>query len=128
MRFSLNLEYTPRCPQPGLPFTEESMLRKSRKIMLETNEIGIALVDLWNFGWEDGPIGATLGSEQSFEWGESHARRKRDIIEHRIVPTVDELRKQGAWRTKVTVEDIEAKWGYSVVSKDLVSAVRNALR
>lgn len=95
MRFSIQLGYTPRCPQPGVPFTEQSFIRKHREFVFDTSEIGVALVDLWNFGWPDGPVGATLGPDYSYEWGESHARRKRYIVENLIAPTVQALREAG---------------------------------
>jgi nicotinamidase-related amidase len=95
LSFVLGLEYTPRRPQEGLPFTEESFARRRVPFEFEPGDIGIALVDLWNFGWEDGPIGETLGPELSFERGRSHAERKRRIIESRIAPATDTLRSLG---------------------------------
>lgn len=95
MNFTIDLEYTLRCPQTGKPFTEESFVRKSRRFTFDVSEMGVALVDLWNFGFEDGPVGETLGPELSLERGVSHAQRKRRIIENVIVPTVNELRKRG---------------------------------
>lgn len=95
MHFTLDLEYTPRCPQTGMPFTESSFLRKGVPFEFDVEDVGVALVDLWNFGWEDGPVGETLGPELSFERGRAHAERKRRIIEQRIAPTVDELRRSG---------------------------------
>jgi len=124
MRFTIELEYTPRCPQPGMPFTEASFVRRNAPFEFGIGDIGFALVDLWNFGWEDGPVGETLGPELSVERGSSHARRKRKIIEERIAPAVDELRRQGVqifhcnhtpflekypqWLTSTTEEEREA--------------------
>src|ERR1051326_6025873 len=55
MPFTVELEYTPRCPQPGMPFTEASFVRRSAPFEFGVGDIGIALVDLWNFGFADGP-------------------------------------------------------------------------
>ncbi len=95
MKFQIDLEYTPRSPIPGVPFTESSFSRRKTSFTLDTKEIGVALIDLWNFGWEDGPLVAELGAELSLERGISHAVRKRNIIENRISPAVNELRKLG---------------------------------
>lgn len=93
--FTIPLQYTPRSPQPGAPFTEASFVRKSTPFTFQIAEVGIALVDLWNFGWDDGPVGKTLGSQLILERGVSHARRKRRIVEQVIAPSVEELRKSG---------------------------------
>ena len=53
MRFTIDLDYTPRSPQPGSPFTEARFVRKSRPFTFDVQDVGVALVDLWNFGWED---------------------------------------------------------------------------
>lgn len=95
MTFTVPLEYTPRSPQSGVPFTEASFKRQNVPFTFQVAEVGIALVDLWNFGWESGPVGKTLGSELSLERGVSHAQRKRRITEQIIAPTVEELRKLG---------------------------------
>lgn len=95
MPFTVDLEYMLLCPQEGLPFTEASFVRRSVPFTFGVGDIGLALVDVWNFGWEDGPIGETLGSDLSFERGRSHALRKRRIVEEVIAPTVDRLRAQG---------------------------------
>jgi len=95
MPFTIDLEYTLLCPQEGLPFTEVSFVRRSVPLTFEVGDIGIALVDVWNFGWEGGPVGETLGSDLSFERGRSHALRKRRIVEEVVAPTVDRLRAQG---------------------------------
>lgn len=95
MRFSINLEYTPMSPVPNLPFTESSFMRMASPCALDTDEIGIALVDIWNFGWENGPNVPELGFELSTERGISHAKRKRQIIEDVISPAVNELREMG---------------------------------
>lgn len=95
MSFTINLEYTPFAPQEGLPFTEDSFVRRSAPFTFEVGDIGLALVDVWNFGWKDGPVGESLGPDLSFERGRSHALRKRRIIEKVIAPTVDALRAQG---------------------------------
>lgn len=52
-------------------------------------------MDLWNFGWEDGPVIDSLGLELSTERGTSHALRKKEIILNKIAPTVRSLRQQG---------------------------------
>jgi hypothetical protein len=95
MRFTIRLEYTPRCPQPELPFTEESFVRRSKEFTFDLGDVGLALVDLWNCGWEDGPVGETLRPELCTERGVSHARRKRRIIEETIAPTISRLRSLG---------------------------------
>ncbi len=95
MTISVQLEYVPFSPQPDVPFTEESFVRKSVEYQFEPAEIGIALIDLWNFGWEEGPAGAGLLEEENFERGLSHALRKRAIIENTIAPTVNHLREKG---------------------------------
>lgn len=95
MRFAVDLDYTPRSPQAGVPFTEASFVRRSQPFTFDVKEVGMALVDLWNFGWEDGPVGETLGPELSLERGVSHAQRKRWITEQIIGPTVAELRGLG---------------------------------
>ncbi|WP_165822492.1 isochorismatase family protein [Paenibacillus montanisoli] len=91
----MDLEYTPISPVPNLPFTESSFKRMASQYTLDTNEIGIALVDIWNFGWENGPIVPELGFELSTERGVSHAKRKRQIIQEVIAPAVTELRDLG---------------------------------
>ena len=95
MPFTVGLEYTLLCPQEGLPSTESSFVRRSVPFKFEVGDIGLALVDVWNFGFEGGPVGETLGSDLSFERGRSHALRKRRIVEEVIAPTVDRLRAQG---------------------------------
>lgn len=95
MALTIPFDYTPRCPQPGSLFTEQSFVRKSVPFTFDISEVGIALVDLWNFGWEGGPVSAALGPELSLERGVSHAQRKRQITEKVIQPTVEELRNLG---------------------------------
>ncbi len=95
MAINLELEYTPRSPRRGLPFTESSYVRASSPYTFDIGEIGVALVDLWNFGWDDGPVTERLGWELSTERGVSHALRKKAIIQSRIAPTIDILRMQG---------------------------------
>ncbi len=95
MMFTIALEYTPRSPQSGQPFTESSFTRQSVPFTFDISEVGVALVDVWNFGWEGGPVGETLGLELSLERGRSHAERKRRIIQTKIAPTVDQLRRLG---------------------------------
>lgn len=95
MKFCIDLEYTPKCPVPNLPFTESSFQRLKSKYTFDIKEIGIALVDIWNFGWEDGAVVPELGFELSTEKGISHAVRKRQIIEEIISPSVNELRQLG---------------------------------
>jgi nicotinamidase-related amidase len=91
----IRLEYTPRCPHNGVPFTEERLERTGVDFETDTAEIALALVDLWDIGWPGGPVGETLGEELSTERGVSHARRKREIIETVIAPTVDRCRDVG---------------------------------
>jgi hypothetical protein len=67
MPFTIDLANTPRCPLEGMPFTEYSFVRGSAPFEFGVGDIGVALVDLWNFGWEDGPVGETLGPELSLE-------------------------------------------------------------
>ena len=126
MPFTVNLEYTPFCPQEGLPFTEASFARRSVPFTFEVGEIGVALVDLWNFGWEDGPVSESLGPDLSFERGRSHALRKRQITERVIAPTVAVLRDLGVqifhcnhgrfletfpqWQASTTQEERQAHW------------------
>ena len=50
MQFTIDLEYTPASPQSGKPFTEASFTRTKSRWTFSVEEIGIALVDLWNFG------------------------------------------------------------------------------
>ncbi|WP_419875230.1 hypothetical protein [Candidatus Pristimantibacillus sp. PTI5] len=95
LKFKLDLEYTPRSPKQGLPFTESSHLRSASSYEFNTKEIGIALVDLWNFGWDDGPLVTSLGWELSTERGVSHAIRKKEIMTNRIAPAISELRQLG---------------------------------
>ncbi len=95
MPFTVDLEYTPFCPQEGLLFTEESFARLSMPFTFELSDIGVALVDVWNFGFEGGPVGETLGPDLSFERGRSHTLRKRRIVEDVIAPTVNALRDHG---------------------------------
>ncbi len=94
MQFTVELEHTPRSPIDGMPFTEESFHRVGVPFTFAVDEIGIALVDLWNFGWDDGPFDETLG-DRSFERGRTHAERKRRIVEETIAPTVEALRDAG---------------------------------
>ena len=94
MQFTVELEHTPRSPIDGMPFTEESFHRSRVPFILNVDEVGIALVDLWNFGWEDGPFDETLG-DRSFERGRSHAERKRTIVKETIAPTVEALQDAG---------------------------------
>ena len=91
MNFTVDLEYTSCSPQDGLPFTEETFCRRSIPFTFDVKEVGIALVDLWNFGWDDGPFDEELG-DRSFERGRSHAERKRRIIETKVGPLVNTLR------------------------------------
>ncbi|MDQ0878862.1 nicotinamidase-related amidase [Paenibacillus sp. V4I3] len=95
MKFTIDLEYTPRSPRNGFPFTESSFVRSTSNYSFQSNEIGIALVDLWNFGWKDGPVVASLDWELSTERGISHALRKKEIIIKQIAPTINELRQLG---------------------------------
>ncbi|MBP1994588.1 isochorismatase family protein [Paenibacillus eucommiae] len=95
LQFKINLEYTPRSPRSGHSFTESSHVRSGTSYTFDTNEVGIALVDLWNFGWEVGPIEKSLGWELSTERGASHALRKKEIITQRIAPTIQRLRQSG---------------------------------
>lgn len=126
MPFTIDLEYTPLCPQDGLPFTESSFVRRSVPFTFEVAEIGVALVDLWNLGWDDGPVSETFGPDLNFERGRSHAMRKRQIIEDVIAPTTDALRNLGVqifhcnhgrflepfpqWLTSTTEEERLAHW------------------
>ena len=77
MQFTINLDYTPQCPQPNKPFTETSFTRQAVPHIFSISEIGIALVDLWNIGWDDGPVSEKLGAELSLERGTSHAARQQ---------------------------------------------------
>jgi len=95
MQLTIALDYTPQGPQTDSIFTETSFTRRSVPFTFNLSEIGIALVDLWNCGWEDGPVSETLGAELSLEHGISHAQRKRQIIETVISPAVAELRSLG---------------------------------
>lgn len=52
MEVKIDLDFTPRSPRPGMPYTESSFVRSSSRFALRNGEIGIAPVDLWNFGWE----------------------------------------------------------------------------
>jgi len=106
MEVTLELGYTPRSPQPGLPFTESSFVRRHMRKAFRADEIGLALVDIWNFGWESGPVGPTLGPELSTERGVSHARRKRWIVEQRIAPAVERLRAAGIQVLHCTLAEI----------------------
>lgn len=88
--------------------------------------MGVALVDLWNFGWDDGPVGGSLGPDFSFEWGRSHTPRKRRITERVIAPTFAVLRDLGVqifhcnhgrfpeafpqWQSPTTPEERRANW------------------
>ena len=126
MPFSINLEYTPFCPQAGLPFTEPSFFRRSAPFTFEAAEVGVALVDLWNLGWDDGPVSESFGRDLSFERGRSHAMRKRHIIEDVIAPVVDTLRELGVqifhcnhgrflemypqWDASITEEERQEHW------------------
>lgn len=65
MDVKIDLEFTPRSPRPGVTYTESSFVRSSSQFTFRSEEIGIALVDLWNFGWEDGPVVDSLGWELS---------------------------------------------------------------
>lgn len=80
MEIIINLEYTPRSPRLGVRYTESSFVRSASAYTFQTNEIGIVLVDLWNFGWDDGPIANTLDWELSTERGVSHALNYYDIL------------------------------------------------
>ncbi len=91
----IRLEYTPRSPQDGVAFTESQFARAGADFTIDTSELALALVDLWNVGWPDGPVGQSLGPELSTERGLSHAARKRTIIEEVIAPTVDHCRAAG---------------------------------
>jgi hypothetical protein len=50
MEVTLDLDFTPRSPRPGVPYTESSFKRSSSRITFRSEEIGVVLVDLWNFG------------------------------------------------------------------------------
>ena len=93
MPVMLDLDYTPVCPQRGLPFSEPSFERRSVRATFERGELAVLLVDLWNIGFDDGPVDAELGVDGSTEFGLSHALRKRAVIEQVITPTVQALRK-----------------------------------
>jgi nicotinamidase-related amidase len=95
LEITINLEYTPRSPRQGIRYTESSFVRSSTTYTFQANEIGAALVDLWNFGWDDGPVADPLDWELSTERGVSHALRKREIIVQRIAPAVNQLRQLG---------------------------------
>lgn len=95
MHFTLDLEYRVKGPQPDVPFTERSFIRRSVRHHFDSSEVGVALVDIWNAGWADGPIGTTLGPELSTEYGSSHAARKQEIVRSVIAPTVNSLRQAG---------------------------------
>jgi nicotinamidase-related amidase len=95
MEVAIDLDFTPRSPRPGVPYTESNFKRSSSPFTFRSEEIGIALVDLWNFGWEDGPIIDSLGFELSTERGISHANRKKEIILNKITPAVRLLRQHG---------------------------------
>lgn len=95
MEVSIDLDFTPRSPRSGVPYTESAFVRSSSRFTFRCEEIGIALVDLWNFGWEDGPVIDSLGWELSTERGTSHALRKKEIILNKITPAVHSLRQQG---------------------------------
>lgn len=95
MSVTIELDFTPRSPRAGLSYTESNLERSSSQFTFSSEEIGIALVDLWNFGWRDGPVVDSLGWELSTERGASHALRKKEIITNNIAPTVCSLRKQG---------------------------------
>ena len=126
MPFTVALEYTPFCPQEALPFTEESFVRHSLPFTFDVAEVGVALVDLWNLGWDDGPVSQTFGPDLSTERGRSHAQRKRQITERVIAPTVDLLRDAGVqvfhcnhgrflegyaqWESSTTPEERQAHW------------------
>ena len=134
MSFTIDLEYTPFCPQDGRPFTEKSFVRRSAPFTFNVGEVGIALVDLWNFGWDDGPSSEFLGHELSFERGKSHALRKRKIIERVIAPTVDVLRDPGVqifhcnhgrflekfpqWQSSTTQEERQVHWEKASTEKE----------
>jgi nicotinamidase-related amidase len=91
----IRLEYTPRSPHHGVAFTESQFARAGIDFTIGTSEAALALVDLWDVGWPDGPVGESLGAELSTERGLSHAARKRAIIEEVIAPTVDRCRAAG---------------------------------
>lgn len=126
MSFQIELEYTAFSPQAGVSFTEQNFVRRGVPFTFEVGEIGVALVDLWNFGWDDGPMSATLGPDLSFERGRSHALRKRQITEDVIAPTVNLLRGFGVqifhcnhgrflegfpqWEASITPEERQAHW------------------
>ena len=126
MPFPIDLEYTSFCPQDGVPFTEHRFVRRSVPFTFDVGETGIALVDLWNFGWDEGPLSGALGPDLSFERGRSHALRKRRIVEGVIAPTVDVLRGLGVqifhcnhgrfleefpqWQVSTTPEERQAHW------------------
>ena len=86
MDVTLDLAFTPPCPLPGKPSTESSFVRITARHTFAIADLAVALVDVWNFGWEDAPIGQTLGPEPSLERGRSHAQRKRRIVETRLDP------------------------------------------
>jgi nicotinamidase-related amidase len=110
MEVTLSLEYTPRGPVAGLPFTECGFVRRTVQKTFRADEIGLALVDVWNFGWEGGPVVPALGPELSLERGVSHAQRKRQIVEERIVPAVGALRRVGIQVFHCTHWDILARY------------------
>ena len=93
MQLSIDLEYTPCSPPPTGPFTEKTFVRTCSPWTCQIEEIGLVLVDLWNIGWEDGPVHPPLGPELSLERGRSHAERKRAITQQVIGPTVETLRR-----------------------------------
>ncbi|MBI3971432.1 MAG: hypothetical protein HY332_09095 [Chloroflexi bacterium] len=81
-------------------------MRRTVSAVFKLEGIGLALVDFWNFGWEDGPIAPALGPEFSLGRGVSHAQRKRWITDYRIAPAVDALRSAGVQVFHCTHADI----------------------
>lgn len=83
MEVIIDLDFTPRSPRPDVPYTESTFVRSSSRYTFRSEEIGVALVDLWNFGWEDGPVIDSLGFDLSTERGTSHATsRMNGLVEH----------------------------------------------
>ena len=49
MNFTVDLEYTPRSPQDGLPFTEETFCRRSIPFTFDVKEVGLLwlILEFW---------------------------------------------------------------------------------
>ncbi len=92
--FSVDLGYIPQCPAADGPFDEPHFTRRSLRHTFAAGEVALVLVNVCNWGWEDGPV-VPGHPEWSSEYGRTHAVRERAIVEKVLVPLVAAARAGG---------------------------------